>query len=482
MTSISKKIDKQCDSCSNQNIEIKRCYKGESYCANCYSIWFIKKPCSECGEISRLHKKEAFGVCAVCRINKPCTRCGGAAVKDGANTEYGRVCQTCYQGYFKTKTACFECGELKRNISRYSKLSHNQAVCTTCYQRHVMETCPLCRRYRELINTEKGRICQRCNKLGEIPCETCHELMPAGMGKSCNDCYWSQRLLHETEINVYLLSSEIMRQAYASFTEWFAANKGGMVATLKHNNFIEFFVRCDETWGKIPSYESLVQEFKPNGLRENLTVLRWLTKTEQVTVNPDVKQQIAEQERIFNLLAKFDGNEPVCIAAFHSFLSQKLLKNKTSLKSVRLALQPAIDLCIKYDLRSSNIPNQEHIDGYLLEKKGQFSALYGFITFLNKEYALSLKYERPSEKDIAKGNRKQLEKQIMDLANKVNLTKNDELLWYQLGLAYFHNVKISLRILRSRPLKEKNEGFVVLIFEEKEYWLPTASAIKVIKS
>ncbi len=30
----------------------------------------------------------------------------------------------------------------------------------------------------------------------------------------------------------------------------------------------------------------------------------------------------------------------------------------------------------------------------------------------------------------------------------------------------------------NRPLKEDNEGLVVLIFEEKEYWLPTACFYK----
>lgn len=475
MTNISRKTDKQCDSCATKNIEIKKRYKNEAYCANCYRIWFIKKPCNKCGEISCLHKKEELGICSSCRISKPCIRCEGPAVKNGANTEYGRVCQICYQGYFKAKQECFECGEFKKGVSSYSKLPHNHVVCVSCYQRHFRDTCSLCHKYRELKNTEQGKICQKCHDIGQIPCESCNNLMPAGMGKRCDDCYWSQRLIHATKINTYLLSSEIMKQAYRKFTHWFSVNKGNKIATLKHSNFINFFVRCDEIWGKIPSYESLIQEFKPNGLRENLTVLRWLIKTKQVIVNTEIKEQIAEQERIINLLAKFDDNQPTCIKAYQAILFQKLSNRKTSLKSIRLALQPAVDLCIRYSIKDSNIPDQEHLDSYLLSKSGQYSSLYGFVTFLNKEYNLKLICQKPTENEVLKANRDELEKQIINFLNEhQSLSTNDELKWLQLGMLYFHGTQISLSSLKKISSKQVvQSNMTLLIYGGKEYWLPS---------
>lgn len=472
MTSI-KKTKHRCDSCGNKNVEIKRRYKDDTYCANCYRIWFIKKPCSQCGKINHLHKKEDFAVCSNCRMNQPCTRCGGAAFKDGANTEYGRVCQTCYQGYFKAKKECFECGEFKRNISRYSKLSHDHPVCTRCFESHFMQTCPLCRRYRELVDSEQGKVCQKCHEFGEIPCENCHKPMPAGMGKRCNDCYWSQRLRHETKINTYLLSSNLMRQSYTDFNDWFMINKGSMTATLKHNNFIDFFVRCDELWGQIPSYESLVQEFKPNGLREHLTVLRWLINTKQVVVDTKIKAQIAEEERIVNLLAKFDGKTPCCISGYHQYLEQKLLMSKTSLKSIRLALQPAIDLCTEYGVEGLNTPNQEQLDRYLLVKHGQYSALYGFVTFSNKEYGLSLVCIKPSKDAVLKANRKEIEQKMIMLNNQSKpLSDKDKLLWLQLSMVYFHNTQISLKMLTTITLKHGCDEMDILTYKKQDYWLP----------
>ncbi|WP_435979498.1 hypothetical protein [Psychrobacter sp. DM4] len=406
-------------------------------------------------------------------MNQPCTRCGGEAVKDGANTEYGRVCQTCYQGYFKTKKECFECGKFKRGVCSYSKLSHDHGVCVSCYQSHFRETCPLCHKYRELVTTDTGVMCHKCHEFGEIPCESCHKLMPAGMGKRCDSCYWSQRLEHEAKINTYLLTDGVMRQAYTAFTIWFETELDSKTAVLKHNNYIDFFVRCDELWGKIPNYESLLQEFKPNGLRVYLTALRWLIKTKQVVVDPDVKSQIAEEERIVNLLAKFDGKAPHCISDYHNYLEHKLLNGETSLKSVRLALQPAIDLCTQFRLEGSNTPIQEQIDGYLLIKRGQRNALYGFVMFLNRKCGSSLVCVKPSKDSVLKANRGEIERQMMALSNQPKpLSDKDKLTWLQLGMAYFHQVNIQLKILKTLTIHPCDEEMSKIIFNDKEYWLP----------
>ena len=474
MTITSKKTKTRCDQCANKNVKIQRRYKGETYCANCYRIWFIKKPCSKCGELGRLHKKESFAVCANCRMSEPCIRCDGDAFKDGANTEYGRVCQICYQSYFKVKKTCFECGQLKRNISRYSKISHDQPICISCYGRHVMEVCALCHKYRELIDTDQGRICKKCDEFGEVPCTSCNKLMPAGMGKQCQDCYWLKRLLHEAELNDYLLKSNETKKAYSDFVEWLADCKGSMIAALKHNKFIYFFIRCDEIWHKIPGYESLVQEFKPNGLREHLTVLRWLIITEQITIDSITKTQVAEQERISNLLEKFDNKTPRCIEEYHKYLDQKLLEGKTSLKSVRLALQPAVDLCIEYKVKGLNTPNQEHVDGYLLLKQGQYSSLYGFVTFLNKSYELAIVCNKPSKEDVWRIKNKEVEQEIMTLYNKAKpLSSKDSLRWLQLTITYFHQVNVPLNTLKALTIQSRNEGMSMIVINEKEYWFPT---------
>lgn len=295
------------------------------------------------------------------------------------------------------------------------------------------------------------------------------------VGKRCQDCYWLQRVLHEADLNDYLLKSNETKKSYADFVEWLVTYKGSMVATLKHNKFIYFFIRCDEIWQKIPSYESLVQEFKPNGLREHLTVLRWLIITEQINIDSTTKAQVAEQERIINLLAKFDDRIPCCINEYHEHLEKKLLEGRTSLKSVRLALQPAVGLCMKYEVKGLNTPTQEHIDGYLMVKHGQYSALYGFVTFLNKTYDLVLVCNKPNKDDLLKANRNEIEKQMINFVRENPVpSKANESEWLQLGMMYFHGVKISMKLVKNlqNHLTTKG-GMVALNYEGKEYFLPS---------
>lgn len=124
MNDTSKKSNQHCDWCGKHPTKIHRRYKDEGYCINCYKTWFIKKPCIKCGEINRLHKKEENACCINCIRKQPCIRCGSKAYNNGANSLYGRVCASCYSYYFAKKKKCFECEELKQNVSRYSELHH----------------------------------------------------------------------------------------------------------------------------------------------------------------------------------------------------------------------------------------------------------------------------------------------------------------------------------------------------------------------
>lgn len=470
------KTTNRCDCCGKRNTVIQRRYKTEAYCPNCYRTWFVKKPCSSCGEIARLHKKEDYSLCRKCKRNEPCIRCGDEAYIDGANTEYGRVCQTCHKGYFKEKKPCELCGKLKRNLSRYKELPHDLAVCPSCYSSQVHGYCSACSHQRKLIETPKGKLCKKCYEHGEISCPSCSKLMPAGRSNQCEDCYWNSRLEQEVALNEYLLKSDSVKQSYNEFMFWFKEEKGSKTAKLKNNHFIMFFIRCEEIWGEIPKYNALVQEFKPDGLREYLTVLRWLIASEKITVELNIKEKFSEGERINNLLAKLGDETPICIKSYHTFLIKRHLERKNLLKSVRLALQPAIDLCVKYEVKASNTPNQTQIDSYLLIKHGQYNSLYGFITFLNKEYGLELNCKKPSKDDILKLNRNEIEKQVIDfLKDNTKISKATELKWLQLAMIYFHGVKISYKTLKSISIHYGfNDGMTIIkiYFKGSNYTLP----------
>ncbi|EOR02342.1 hypothetical protein MMP65_14090 [Acinetobacter sp. ANC 3926] len=474
-TSSENKLHTHCDHCNKQHVKIVRYYQQETYCANCYRTWFTKKPCSSCGEIKRLHKKEHSSVCLDCRRHQPCIRCGCDAVKHSANTPQGRACQSCYQRHFKAPQQCFECGKKKTGLSRYQELPHQHPICGTCYQQHVCETCPACRRYRKLVDTPQGKLCHKCHELGEINCPSCQKLMPAGCGEHCWSCYWQQRLIREVEINQNKFASDGVKQGYGDFIKWFVAQRDYQVVTLKHQHFVKFFERCNALWGQIPNYDKLANEFKPEGLRSHLTVLRWLIDTGQITINLKVKDDIAEQERIQNLLGKFDA-VPEQVDRYYEILVKKINAGRTTLKSLRLALQPVAGLYQQFGLIGAQAPSQAQIDNYLTLKSGQRNALYGFINYLNQTQELELKCEVPDLKRRKRAKRQQLEQEIMGLARQTTpLSKKDQLRWLQLGMAYFHDQEVSLKALANVPVFcQPDNEMLRLNYEGKHYWLPRA--------
>ena len=65
--------------------------------------------------------------------------------------------------------------------------------------------------------------------------------------------------------------------------------------------------------------------------------------TNRIIVDEALKDDLAELERIQALFNKLKESVP-CIASYYQKLQRRCDEGKTSLKSVRLALQPAIDL------------------------------------------------------------------------------------------------------------------------------------------
>lgn len=470
MTKIDSTTKNKCDWCGNYPVNIKRRYKGEGYCANCYKTWFTKQPCSRCNKLSRLHKKEHEPICRECIKNQPCKRCGNDASINGANTEYGRVCQICWQGYFKKKKTCQECGEDKAGVSRYTELPHDNEICVSCYQRETRATCSACKRFRKVIETPTGVLCEKCHESGEVDCPCCGGQMPAGFGKRCWDCYWSGRLQREVEVNLYLFKSDKIKAAYKDFINWFIDRTCNQKVTMEHLKFTTFFKTCDELWHEIPSYDSLVQEFKPEGLRHHLTVLRWLIDTEQVIVNLDIKNEVAEKERILNLLNKLEIL-PESIETYYEFLNEKLALKKTSLKSIRLALQPAIGIYVELSINRHQKPSQEQLDAYLRLKQGQLSAITGFVSHINRKYGTNIQCNPPDPEILRKDRRKILERDLIAINHLRNPTRKDYERWVVISLEYFHELKISRKTLATLNI-EQNQDKAIVKYSKQEYVIP----------
>lgn len=268
-------------------------------------------------------------------------------------------------------------------------------------------------------------------------------------------------------LNVHIFRHKTIKTAYKKFIFWYMRKCGISVALHKGSDFMRFFIDCDDIWQKIPDYEKLVIHFKPNGLRANLTVLRWLLDTNQVIVDESLKADLAELERIQALFNKLKDSVP-CIATYYQKLQRRYDNGKTSLKSVRLALQPAIDLISSN--RITDYPTQDQLNQYLVEKSGQTAAITGFINHLKSEYHRELEIDRKLIQQIkAKQFKKLCSQRLVELYKKLELTDNEQMELVYVVLYSLHSIEVK-KPKRDRILML--DGVAYYRSEEQDYFLP----------
>lgn len=442
---------------------ITRKLQEECYCANCYAQWFKKKTCKACGQLKRIHRDGEF--CLECERLTDCVRCGkdAGSFNAGMVTRYGTVCTSCIR-YFREELVCAECGNMTRD--RYRSPVINEHICISCYRRYTFATCKNCRRYRKVHNKEK-QLCKKCDEKLLSNCPKCKNEMASGYGNICSNCTRRTLLFNMIRLNIHIFRHKAMKTAYKKFIFWYMRKCGISVALHKDSDYMCFFIDCDNYWQKIPNYAELVTHFKPNGLRANLTVLRWLLDTNQVTIDESLKDELAEKERIQALFNKLQESVP-CIASYYKDLQQRYDRGITSLKSVRLALQPAIDLISSNNI--TDFPTQEQLTNYLTMKSGQIAAITGFINHMKLDYNRELDTDRKLIQQMkAKQLKKRYSQRLVELYKKPNLTENEQMELIYVVLYNLHGIKI----------KKSKRDDVVLIdgiayyrCENEDYFLP----------
>lgn len=442
---------------------VKRKFQQEYYCANCYAQWFKKKICKCCKQNKRIHLRGE--ICFECEKSTDCVRCGKLAgtFDVGMISQYGAVCSVCVR-YFREEIECAECGQMTRD--RYRSPVTNESICLSCYRRYSFATCKNCRRYRKAHNQEK-QLCKKCDEQLSSTCPKCKSEMPSGYGNICPHCARRTLLFNLIRLNTHIFRSKTIKTAYKKFIFWYMRKCSISVALHKGSDYMRFFIDCDDNWQKIPDYAMLVTHFKPNGLRSNLTVLRWLLDTNQVVVDETLKDELREMERIQALFGKLKESVP-CIATYYKKLQQCYDDGKTLLKSVRLALQPAIDLISSNNI--TDFPTQEQLNDYLVMKSGQIAAITGFINHLKSEYNRELEIDRKRIQQIkAKQLKKHCSQRLVELYKKSELTDNEQMELVYVVLYSLHSIAIK------KPTKDRIlllNGVAYYRGEDKDYFLP----------
>ncbi|MBD1578010.1 hypothetical protein HC723_16610 [Vibrio sp. S11_S32] len=123
------------------------------------------------------------------------------------------------------------------------------------------------------------------------------------------------------------------------------------------------------------------------------------------------------------------------------YLKQKYEKGQITLKSIRLALQPAIDLIIFHTI--TTLPLQHQVNSYLATKTGQTAAITGFITHLKQQYNCDLEINRRIIQRIKETRfKKSCTQRLVELYRQDNLTEQDQVELVGIALYCLHNVLI----------------------------------------
>ncbi len=461
---------KDCSQCGKSVAKYHRFYKGEGYCHTCYVRVFKPLPCSKCGEIHRLHYKEEQAVCSACCHNRPCIRCGKERYEIGKITAYGSVCNSC-SPYFREKKPCGYCGVLSSKLTKTEKNGVGLSICPKCYRKEKgYETCPQCHKNRLLIETEHGKMCKKCHEVGLVDCQTCGIQIPAGMGSACDSCGWLKRFNQRVHLLKFTIPAEQVRAAFIEFSQWLLQDVGNHKATLTIELYVPFFVEITRYWNELPSYEVILHHFKPKGLRKYLKVKQWLHILYQGNIQDSKKTDLAEGCRIDALFAKI-AYQPIACDLFNGYqaeLMAKLYAGRTTLKSVRLALQPAVGLLLQ---RINQIPTQSEVGMYLAERSGQRAALTGFINYLNKNYDLNLICGHSEKEKIQAQQRKQknLENEMIVFIIKSREEQNSIHIidWIRLSMQYFHDCSY-----KTSSKFDVNQDQCTVLQDGKTYVLP----------
>ncbi|WP_335968210.1 hypothetical protein [Acinetobacter bereziniae] len=465
---------KDCSQCGKSVAKYHRIYKGEGYCHTCYVRVFKLLPCTKCSETHRLHYKEEKAICETCRNNKPCVRCGKEEYEIGKITAYGPICNSC-SPYFREKKPCSHCRVLSSKLTKTEKNGTGLSICPKCYrQEKGYETCPQCHKNRLLIETEYGKMCKKCHEIGLIDCQTCGIQMPAGMGSTCDSCGWLKRFNQRAHLLKFTIPAEQVRADFIGFSQWLLQDIGSMKAALTIELYAPFFIEITKFWNELPSYEVILNHFKPKGLRKYLKVKQWLYILYQGNIQDSKKTDLAEVGRIDALFAKIADQPIACklLQGYRAELMARLYAGRTTLKSVRLALQPAVGLLLK----SNELPTQSKVGQYLAERLGQRAALTGFINYLNREYDLKLvcKYGEKEKIQVQQRKRKKMENEMIAFVIKSRKEPSSFHIidWIRLSMQYFHRCSY-----RTSSKFEVNQDQCIVFQDGKKYPLPSIFTI-----
>lgn len=296
--------------------------------------------------------------------------------------------------------------------------------------------------------------------------------MPAGRGNLCEACYWSKTCQARIQMDQAAFATPAMQSTFGEFGAWLEAQVGPNKAAITIHRYLPFFLAIEAEWQHTPTYMELLGHFTAEGLRRVRLPMQWFCIARGIEVDPLEREDDSERRRIQMLVSAFPNESQAgqMIVDYHNKLMEKQKSEQTALRSIRLALRPAVSLLLATDAQKPQLPDQPMLDRYLLDSPGQKAAITGFIHYLRAFHGLDLVI-RTDTKKIQAAKRRKLEQAIIHMSQHPE--EGNEFLWrwVSTGLEYFHKVKANKQTVRSATIATGSAGLRVAV-NGQSYFLP----------
>jgi len=208
--------------------------------------------------------------------------------------------------------------------------------------------------------------------------------------------------------------------------------------------------------------------------------MRWLNDAHGIQPDGQLKQIVSERRRIRAILASIPSNNATApvLLAYCEHLGGADRDTLSSLRSTRMALRPAADLLMEAEPSMGiGLPTQKYLDQYVRRHPGQRAAVTGFVHFLKRKHGCQLELHHDRSRDQS-ARREACAKALMHLSMSELTSEQGRLRWIQLGLEYFHRVKVThAQVLTAgiRSVDGRDDGWEVTL-NDRVYWLPAGKA------
>gem|GEM_PF-1897459 len=414
----------------------------------------------------------------------PCLRCGKTEYSIAKTLKNGTVCGSCIT-YFQTYESCSECGnDMYQTSNRTLSDGTTKLLCNKCYSKHL-PVCNSCgyRRKALAFTLEKKPLCKFCAIEKTRKCIKCKDEFPAGQGRICQTCRYTKTL--DNKVTFISDSLTHLNECFIGFSKWLL-NRRGLLFTATHiQNYQLYFYQIDELYEQLqqmPSYEVLLNMFRFATGKKYLLVHLYLNEVNLIRIDKSITDKYANFNLIEKQIAVFGKGtmQYKIIQEYYSYLCGKLKGKQLQLRSVRLALTPAIKFLQYCQNFKDSTPSMYILEGYLWLYSGQRASVTEFINFLAKQYSYDLQITKVPNAILIRPNvsHQILKGRVIQLLQNPKIIHKKMQYFYAAIFGYFHWVSIPQNVFISHNNfhKDKHGNFYTQMCGKK-FYLPCKVAM-----